>query len=361
VRFKQDTLNGIDLLYNHLFDEAEALFNRIIAQSSGHPEGYFYLAMVTWSRLASGFWSPQMVREFKARIDRTIEVARHRISTQDPTSSDYFFLGGALGFKGRFELMRGKWLSAFFLATDAIDALKTCQRIDPNNKDVLLGLGTFDYYTDHLSGVLRFLAFLLLHKGNKAEGLRKLNVAAREAIYSGTESKSMLLHIYLFLEEDLHKALGLADHLSKKYPNNPRYNVLKGVCHIRLGKVDSYRETLLELRQKGLQSPSPVSAALWKRREGYLMSIDELYGGRYARARLTLETLLKNPDPENDPSMIAWPILKIGMSHDLEGSREKAVVLYQRVMKMRNASGAQFLAKKLLEKPTGKDDPFIGY
>ena len=59
--------------------------------------------------------------------------------------------------------------------------------------------------------------------------------------------------------------------------------------------------------------------------------------------------------------MIAWPLLKIGMSHDLEGNRERAIEYYRRVLDMENGAGAQFLAKKLLEDPLKKNDPFIGY
>jgi len=108
-------IRGIHLLYDEQFDEAENLFLKVINESSKKPDGYFYMAMVSWSRLASGFWSPGNVEEFRERIDLTIHIAGSRIEgANKPDSYDYFFLGGALGFKGRFELMRGNWLSSFF-------------------------------------------------------------------------------------------------------------------------------------------------------------------------------------------------------------------------------------------------------
>jgi len=63
----------------------------------------------------------------------------------------------------------------------------------------------------------------------------------------------------------------------------------------------------------------------------------------------------------NDPEMIAWPLIKIGMSYDLEKNREEAVKYYNQVLDMENGSGAQFLAKKLLHSPLKTGDPFIGY
>jgi tetratricopeptide (TPR) repeat protein len=355
-------LQGIHLLYDERFDEAANIFLKVIAESPQKPDGYFYMAMVSWSSLASGFWSPEAVDEFKKRIDRTIHVARCRIEGgSNPDSYDYFFLGGALGFKGRFELMRGNWLSSFFLARDAIGALNTCLNMDPGNKDVMLGIGTFDYYTAHLSGVLKFLTYLLLHKGNKEEGLRKLQLAAEKATYSATEAKSMLLHIYLFIEEDFSKSLYLAEGLSKRYDMNLRYHTLKGVCYIRMERVIRYRDTVYDLRQRGLRAPFLNKASQWRRRALYLETVYDLYHGRYSEARSKLQEILSRPDPENDPAMIAFPLVKMGMSYDLEGDREEAEKYYRRVMDMENGSGAQFLAKKLLAAPPKEKDPFIGY
>jgi len=357
----QDITRGIDLLYLLQFDEAEDIFQNLIAQSPKNPQAYFYLAMVTWSRLANGFWGSETVLEYKKRIDRTIQVAEDHINHISATSNDFFYLGGALGFKGRFELMRGKWLSSFFLSRDAIDALETCIEMEPNNRDVLLGLGIFDYYTAHLSGALKFLTYLLLHKGSKKEGLRKLHLAASEAIFSQTEAKSMLLHIYLFIEKDFAKALELAQDLARKYAQNPRYMVLAGVCYIRLGMDLQYGDMVGLLRQKGMEASRSTEASIWERRALYLETIYYLYHGPYPEARSNLRLILNHPDPEHDPLMIAWPLAKVGMSYDLDGDREEAIKYYNQVLNMANGAGAQFFAKKFIENSPKKNDPFIGY
>lgn len=361
VKINTDVLKGIHLLYNCEFNDAEKIFQKVITEFPHRPIGYFYLAMVTWSKLASGFWSPEIVNKYKERIDTTIQIANIRIENDVADSFDFFYLGGALGFKGRFELMKGEWISSFFAASNAIEALKTCLNMDPNNRDVLLGLGIFDYYTARLSGILKFLSYLLLHKGNKDEGLRKLNIAAKEAVYSKTEAKSMLLHIYLFGEEDFLKALPFAEYLEKRYDKNLRFKLLKGVNYICLNMDLKYRNTLNDLRQKSLRVSSSKIASLWHRRALYLESINYLFHADYLEARARLKMILEKADPENDPEMIAWPIVKIGMSYDLEGNREEAIKYYRQVLKMENGSGAQFLAKKFLNKPPKEKDPMIGY
>jgi tetratricopeptide (TPR) repeat protein len=359
----QDLLKGIHLLYNWHFDEAEALFRGLARHSPDDPAPFFYLAMVTWCRLSSGFWSPNEVKEYGDRIDRTVEVARKRISKGVAGAYDYLYLGGALGFKGRFELMEGHWLSSFFLALDAIDALKTCHRMDPDNRDVLLGLGIFDYYTAHFSGVLKFLSYLLIHPGDKEEGLRKLTLAAKEATYSATEAKSVLLHNYLFLEADFKKAMDLADELTRQYPRDYYYWLLLGVCQVRLRMEGNTQRTIDFLRDRSKDPAfTPEEQAVWLRRSVYLEGIRDAYAGDCQAARARFRSLVDDPDPVNDPAMVAWPLLKIAMCYDLEGEREKAKRIYQKILDMENGAGAQFLAKKyLVGAPPRIGDPFLGY
>jgi hypothetical protein len=119
-----------------------------------------------------GFWTAENLRDYVERIDLTISAAKKGIEKNEKDSRNYFYLGGALGFKGRFELMQQNWFSSYNLAYDAIQALKTCQELDPDNKDVILGLGIYDYYTAKLSGVLKFLTYLFLHTGEQSSLLR---------------------------------------------------------------------------------------------------------------------------------------------------------------------------------------------
>lgn len=361
-RVNQDIIRGIELLYNWDFEEAENIFLKVTAEKRKDPSGYFYLAMVTWSRMASGFWGPETVREYGKRIDRTIDVAKKKIESGTADSFTYFYLGGALGFKARFQLMRQQWLYSYLLAGEAINALNTCLRMDPGNKDVLLGLGIFDYYTATLSGVLKFLTYIFLHKGDKQEGLKKLHIAANEAVYSSIEAKSLLLHIYLFVEEEyFQEALTLAEELSQRFKKNPRNKFLQGIAYIRMDRDNMYREIVQYLKSRGHSETSGQKALIWTNRALYLEASYYLFNDHYERARSRLDAILSQTDPATDPIMVAWPILKQGMSYDLGGNRDRALTYYNKVLGMKNGAGAQFLAEKLIDERPQKRDPFIGY
>jgi tetratricopeptide (TPR) repeat protein len=234
--------------------------------------------------------------------------------------------------------------------------------MDPNNKDVLLGLGIFDYYTARLSGVLKFLSYLLVHEGNKEEGLRKLHIAADEAAYSSIEAKSLLLHIYLFLEEDHYpQALVLAEELAERFDEAPRNKYLQGVAYIRLGDEKKYREVVEFFRKRASNEKSKERAFLWGRRVHYLEASHCLFRHQTEKARSKLDNILSQPDPELDPLMLAWPLLKKGMSYDMEANREEAIKYYRKILKLKNGAGAQFLAQRYLEEPALRGDPFLAY
>ncbi|MBW1802245.1 MAG: hypothetical protein JRJ85_16130 [Deltaproteobacteria bacterium] len=363
-KINRAVIRGIALLYDWEFEAAEDLFQKVIAEKPGDPIGYFYSAMVTYSRIASGFWTSENVRTYENRIDKAISVARIQIRNQKADSFTYFYLGGALGFEGRVRLMERKWVSSFFLAVEAIEALRTCLEMDPLNRDVLFGLGIFDYYTARLSGVLKFLSYLLLHEGNRKEGLRKLHIAATEATYSSIEAKSLLIHIYLFLEkgeQSYQKALPLAEDLSMRFRKNPRYYYLRGLTYIRLGANENYRGMVDLLCLKEKNARSNKMALIWCNRVAYLEAAYFLFNEKYQKARDKLDLILSRADPVNDPAMIAWPLLKKGMICDIEEKRATALGYYKRIMEMDNGAGAQFLAQKYRDNPAKKGDPFLGY
>ena len=258
-------------------------------------------------------------------------------------------------------MMQQKWFSSYNLAYDAIQALKTCQKLDPDNKDVLLGLGIYDYYTAKLSGVLKFLTYLFLHRGDKDEGLRKLNVAANEAIYSGPEAKSMLIHIYLYLEEDYDKALPIIQDLRAKFKKNSRYPFFEGLVYIRQDRDSKYREMVDFLRAESRKKATKSDFLIWESQALYLEATYHLFRGETQQARNKLDAILSKADPVLDPDMIAFPILKKGMSYDLgRQKRHGPGVCTGRFSKWKTARALSSLRRNALTKRPRKEILSLG-
>ncbi|MBN1851036.1 MAG: hypothetical protein JW932_20920 [Deltaproteobacteria bacterium] len=174
------------------------------------------------------------------------------------------------------------------------------------------------------------------------------------------EAKSHLIHIYLFIESDIKKALPLAAELADRFQNNPRYRFLEGVCDIRLNREIEYKD-LLKYILKKTDTDKTFMSSIWKARALHLEAATFLFNGRFHDARRKLNEILLLANPSSDPTMAVWPLLKIGMSYDIEGDRTKAMDCYHHIIHLKNGAGAQFLAKKYLQNPPDSDDPFLGY
>jgi len=171
----------------------------------------------------------------------------------------------------------------------------------------------------------------------------------------------VLLHIYLFLEEDSSRALSLAGELANGFPSIPRYRYFEGLAYLRIGMdfrvpghrgfhATRFRKVRIVGQGRPLDPADPLPGSGARPLQG-----------SHKGGRIKLDTLLSMADPVSDPAMVAWPVLKIGMSYDLEGQREKALEHYTRVLEMKNGAGAQFLAQKYAQNPVQPKDPFIGY
>ena len=102
-------------------------------------------------------------------------------------------------------------------------------------------------------------------------------------------------------------------------------------------------------------------ASIWKKQAIYLEASGYLLHKEFKMGREKLETILSERDEENDPFMIAWPLLKMGMSHDMENDREQALIYYHLVKDRVNGGGAQYLAEKYINAAAKEGDPFLVY
>jgi hypothetical protein len=100
---------------------------------------------------------------------------------------------------------------------------------------------------------------------------------------------------------------------------------------------------------------------MWANQALYLEASYHLFRNQPDQARAKLDALLAQVDPVTDPAMAVWPLLKRGMSYDLEGKRDSALEIYRSILTLENGAGAQFLAEKGIDEAINKGDPFLGY
>ncbi len=345
---------GSDYIYNAQFDNASECFKKIINEYPNYPAGYFLDAMVEWWKITLFRTTTKYDKVFLKKIDRVIDICDRILDTNAYDIGALFFKGGALGFKGRYHSIRKNWFSAAIDGQNAYRIFLKCQELAPNNSDIMLGTGLFNYFTDAIPEEYPTLKPLLafLPQGNKVLGIMQLRAAAQTARYASTEAKVVLLQIYYSFEKDFYKALKISEELFKEYPNNPYFQRYLGRCYVTTGNLDkwekTWRDVLLNYIHKkpgydvmtAREALYYIGSALMQRQD-YKMAVKYLKKCDEACDALDEETV----------SFKVQTNLKLGKIYDRQGNRKEAVRQYKLVLKMDEYDNSHKYAERYLKTP----------
>ncbi|MEX2116248.1 MAG: hypothetical protein WEB37_05125 [Bacteroidota bacterium] len=344
---------GVDHIYNLEFFDAERLFAEVIQLRPDHPSGYFFRAMIQWWRILSNIDDESQDGRFYNMLEEVIDMCDAMLEKKPDDITALFFKGGSLGFRGRLRATRGNWFGASKDGLAALPIVRAAHDLDPENHDVLLGIGIYHYYADIVPSeypiVKPFMMFF--PSGDRKKGLEQLELASQKAKYASVEATYFLVQNYFLYEKDFTKALGLAGGLNKRYPRNPVFLRYVGRCNISLGRWDEAFRVFSEVISRTTERQTGFDAT--DAREAYY------YLGKYflnfGKAEESLvnflrcEELSRQIDKDGASGFFSMASLNIGMIYDLQHRRQDAVAQYRAVLKMRKFENTHRDAQAYME------------
>ena len=346
---------GIEEVYNLEFERADSQFTRLVTLNPQHPAGYFMLAMVTWWRILIDMDNEGYDQQFCAALDHVVDMCDSMLDVNEDDIGAIFFKGGAIGFKGRLKFHRDDYLAAANAGRKALPLVQTAMALDPNNYDILLGSGMYNYYAEVIPNEYPFLKPLLLFvpPGDKNKGIEQLTLASERAKYASIEAAYFLLQVYYFYEKDYGKALSIALRLGSRFPNNVVFHRYVGRCFVSMGNWDMARSVFGE-----------ISERVRKGQRGYTSNADreaDYYLGVYAMLQHNYDTALqylyrcdeisRSLDTKEPSGFMAMANLKLGMIYDLQKKRSLAVMQHGKVLDMKNYGDSHRLAERHQKTP----------
>lgn len=348
--------SGIKDIYNINFENAETKFRRIIADHPHHPAGRFFLAMIDWWRVMLDPDSEEYDDIFFQKIEDVIFQC-DEILKKDPTNVDaLFFKGGAIGFRGRLRAYRESWLKAADDGREALPIVERAANLDPDNLDVQLGFGIYNYYAEVIPNEYPLLKPLMLFfpKGDKQKGIQQLNNTAMHGKFAKYEARYFLLTLYYSYENDPYKADEYADLLINDFPNNPTFQRWKGRISVRKADYGTAYRIFSEVLKKADENQLGYNTNRVKREAAYYvgMYFKNLMQADSARHYFNLSAEYSSKIDKGEHSgFLVNAVLYSGMMSDLFGNREEAITNYNRVLKMKEYLNSHSVAKQYLENP----------
>ncbi|MFN3306847.1 MAG: tetratricopeptide repeat protein [Candidatus Kapaibacteriota bacterium] len=346
---------GADYIYNMEFDRAETCFKMVIEKYPQLPAGYFLDAMVDWWKINSFRNTRDYDRSFLDKIDKVIEVCDGILDTNEFEVSALFFKGGALGFRGRFHVVRENWFRAASDGYAAFKILLKCLEIAPNNYDIMLGTGIYNYFAEVLPEQNPSIKPLVLFvpKGDKQLGILQLKASAKYARYASVEAKLVLLQVYYDFERDYYSAYELAKELVQKYPNNPMFQRYYGRCLVSLYYLDDWEQHWRKILD--WYNQKKIGFDLSTAREALYYIGSALFEKNQFEDALQYfykcDEFSRKLDRNGPSAFMIYLNLKVGKIYDLQGKRKYAIMQYNKVLSWKNYRDSHEQAKRYLQSP----------
>ena len=354
--FDLHTQQGIDHVYNLEFDEAKKEFEYLISIYPNHPAGYFFLAMVDWWKISLDFDDESLDDGFLAKLDVVIEKCDSILDNHPDDVTALFFKGGALGFRGRLHANRGSWIKAANDGRLALPIVRHAFSIAPDNYDILLGMGIYNYYAEAIPEQYPIVKPLMLFfpSGDKKKGIEQLTAAAEKAKYASVEADYFLLQLNYTHERQYDKALDIALKLIARYPKNVVFHRYVGRCYISLGKWENAHEVFREIlsRCEGTGGGMTGYTDSSKREALYYLGVYAMNTGKYEESLqqfIRCDEVSKALDKNGESGFMVMANLRIGFIYDIQLKRDLAVAQYNKVLAMKKFENSYDQAEQYIK------------
>ena len=360
AKFDSLVTSGIKQIYNIKFPEAEKTFRKLIADYPNHPSGRFFLAMIDWWKILLDLDSEERDEIFFQKLEDVIFQCDELLKKKSQNVDALFFKGGAIGFRGRLRANRDSWLKAADDGREALPIVEHAANLDPNNVDVQLGFGIYNYYAAVIPEEYPMIKPLMLFfpSGDKERGIEQLNNTAFKGKYAKYEAQYFLMTLYYSNENNPYKAEEYADMLNKEFPDNPVFQRWKGRIAAKKGDYFAASLTFQNIIDKGKAGLTGYNVPKTKREADYYVAFQYFNTNKLDSSMIYFSDcakISKQIDEEDEESGFQVnAVLYMGMINDLWNKRDAAILNYKKVLDMNEYANSHKLAEGYIEKPFKK-------
>lgn len=368
----QDPLNdpGFVHFYNNEYDEALADFEKARNEKPADPQMYNHIAQTILyremfrngaleSELVSGsnpfLRRPKMeiTAQDKARFNdalaKAMQLSQSAIAKNPRDVEAWYAQAVTHGLRANYLFLVEKaWLDSLHEMTAARKADERAVQIDHSFSDARLILAINQYIVGCLPLGWRMVASLGGFHGDRAGGVRQLELVAQTGVSNRYDAQALLAAIYR-RERQTKRALPLVQALAQRFPRNYLFRFEEVEMYSDLGDKQSALRILSEiedLRRRG----SPGYASLPAEKIQYLKANLLFWYGDLNPALADLKQITQKADTlDLNTAVMAW--LRLGQVYDLQGRHKDAVAAYRETMKAAPKSEAALEAKSYISNP----------
>ncbi|HCY74528.1 MAG TPA: hypothetical protein DHV28_01285 [Ignavibacteriales bacterium] len=350
---------GIKQIYNIKFTDAEKTFRSLMADYPQQPAGRFFIAMIDWWKILLDPDNETYDEIFFQKIEDVIYQC-DQILDKNPKDVDaLFFKGGSIGFRGRLRAFRESWLKAADDGREALPIVEHAASLDPNNMDVQLGFGIYNYYAEVIPNENPLIKPLMIFfpSGDKQKGIQQLKNTAFNGKFAKYEARYFLMTLYYRYENNASMADEYAKLLNDDFPDNPVFEKWRGRIAIRRGDItlaDSiFNDVLSKAGKKYPGYNTPASL----RESSYYIGYNLKNNGQLDSAKIYFERCItdsKKIDEEGEESGFQVnAYLYLAQMAEALSKKDEAIRLYEKLLDIRDYGNSHSIAENSLKNLKG--------
>lgn len=259
------------------------------------------------------------------------------------------YQGSAIGLKARVHLGRKEWLKTLWSAYQGFSIINAVARENPELIDAQLPIGVVEYYAELSGYLVRLAAGFFGLEPSFDEGRKAIVKAANEGEFAWIEAKSILVYLYIYIEDRPELALPHLSDLISHFPGNWYYRQLYTESLLKTGDLEQGFRSLeyIDLEYNSLTTCNKVNFG------GYLQYEWALYhflSGDLKAAETALDSVISDYQAELD-AILACSYLLHGKIMDIHGNRAEAIEAYRKAIALDNFTYPVKEAETYLEEP----------
>lgn len=354
VSFDSLAQKGITEIYSIKFEDAEVTFRKMIADYPSHPAGRFFLAMIDWWRILLDLDNESYDDIFFQKLEDVIYQCDEILDKHPDNVDALFFKGGAIGFRGRLRAYRESWIKAADDGREALPIVEKASVLDPDNQDVQLGFGIYNYYASVIPEQYPLIKPLMIFfpSGDKQRGIEQLTRTAMNGRYARYEARYFLMTLYYNNEGKFVDAAKYADMLVNDFPDNPTFQRWMGRIAVRRGDYRLTTEVFSDILRKADENYPGYDNHKIRREAAYYIGVNYRNRNELDSAktffRQTVELSEKVDQKGEESGFLINAVLYLGMINDQLGLKEEARTNYNMLLKMREYGSSHSLAEEYL-------------
>lgn len=346
---------GIKQIYNIKFTEAEKTFRSVMADYPEHPAGRFFLAMIDWWKILLDPDNESYDEIFYQKLEDVIYQCDQILDKHPKDVDALFFKGGSIGFRGRLRAFRESWLKAADDGREALPIVEEAAALDPNNMDVQLGFGIYNYYASVIPNENPIIKPLMIFfpDGDKEKGIQQLKNTAFNGKFAKYEARYFLMTLYYRYENNSVIADDYAKLLQVDFPDNPVFEKWRGRIAVRRGDyflADSvFRNVLSKAEKKlfGYSTPATLREAFYYVGNN-LKNNGQLDSAKIYFDKCILESKKIDEDGEESGFQVNAVLFLAQMAETLN-KKDEAINLYEELLEMKEFGRSHTAAENSLK------------